>query len=188
VLQHQRWVDEREVRKMPLLGTFETMSVPELLQWIGQNRKTGTLQITTDNGTAIIAFDEGELIFSASSDHGPSLSQLLMDSGLLTDELQRQLEKVRRESGVGLGKALADMNIVREADLLRLMREKVEGEIFSLLQTEEGRFQFVEDLPDLDMVPLKVDITRTLLRVSQRLDEGEDFDDSDPDEANSPAA
>jgi hypothetical protein len=111
-----------------------------------------------------------------------------MDSGLLTDELQRQLERVRRESGVGLGKALADMNIVREADLLRLMREKVEGEIFSLLQTEEGRFQFVEDLPDLDMVPLKVDITRTLLRVSQRLDEGEDFDDSDPDEANSPAA
>lgn len=174
---------------MPLLGTFETMSVPELLSWIGQNRKTGTLQITTDNGTAIIAFDGGELMFSASSDHGPTLSQLLMDSGLLTDELQQKLERVRRESGVGLGKALAELNIVREADLHRLMREKVESEIFSLLQTEEGRFQFVEDLPDLDVVPMKVDITRTLLRVSQRIDEGDSFDGSDPDEVtNNPAA
>jgi len=174
---------------MPLLGTFETMSVPELLQWIAQNRKTGTLQITTDDGTAIISFVEGELIFSASSDHGPTLSQLLMDSGLLTDEVQKQLDAIRRESGVGLGKALADLNIVREADLHRLMREKVEGEIFCLLQTEEGRFQFVEDLPDLDVVPMKVDITRTLLRVSQRIDEGADFDGTDPDEATTnPAA
>lgn len=168
---------------MPLLGTFETMSVPEILQWIGQNRKTGTLQITTDNGTAIIAFDEGELIFSASSDQGASLSQLLMESGLLTDEMQVQLDALRRESGVGLGKALADMNIVRESDLLRLMREKVESEIFNLLQTDEGRFQFVEDLPDLDVLPLKVDVTRTLLRVTQRMDEGADFDGTDPDEA-----
>jgi hypothetical protein len=168
---------------MPLLGTFETMSVPEILQWIGQNRKTGTLQITTDNGTAIIAFDEGELIFSASSDQGSSLSQLLMESGLLTDEMQKRLDALRRESGVGLGKALADMNIVREADLLRLMREKVESEIFNLLQTDEGRFQFVEDLPDLDMLPLKVDVTRTLLRVTQRMDEGADFDGTDPDES-----
>ena len=42
-----------------------------------------------------------------------ALSQLLMDSGLLTDDLQRQIESLRRESGVGLGKALADMNLVR---------------------------------------------------------------------------
>lgn len=174
---------------MPLLGTFETMAVPELLQWIGQNRKTGTLQITTDNGTAIIAFDQGELIFSASSEAGTTLSQLLMDSGLLTDDLQRQIESLRRESGVGLGKALADMNLVRKSELLRLMREKVEGEIFNLLQTEEGRFQFVEDLPPLDVVPLKVDVTKTLLRVTQRIDEGDGFDATDPDDVpGTPAA
>ncbi len=173
---------------MPLLGTFETMSVPELLQWVGQNRKTGTLQITTDNGTAIIAFDDGELIFSAGSNHGATLSQLLMDSGLLTDALQHQLDSLRRESRVGLGKALTDMNIVRESDLLRLMREKVEGEIFDLLKTEEGRFQFVEDLPDLELIPLKVDVTKTLLRATQRMDEGDEFDRADPDESTSNSA
>ena len=78
---------------MPLLGTFETMPIAELLQWIGIGRKTGTLQITTDNGTAILAFDEGELIFSASSDHGPTLSELLMASGQLSDELQKLHEQ-----------------------------------------------------------------------------------------------
>lgn len=169
---------------MPLLGTFETMSVPELLQWIGQGQKTGTLQITTDNGTAILAFESGELIFSASSDHGPSLSDLLTQSGHLTDELHHQLTALRRESGIGLGKALADLNIVREEDLVRLMREKVEGEIFSLLQTEEGRFQFIDDeLPAVDLVEMRVDVTKTLLRVSQRLDEGEGFDFTDPDQS-----
>jgi hypothetical protein len=167
---------------MPLIGTFETMPIPELLQWIGIGRKTGTLQITTDKGLAVLAFKEGEVIFSASSDEGQTLSKLLFEAGVLTDEVHAQARAVCRETGIGLGKALAELNILRESELLNLMRRKVENELLGLLQTEEGRFQFIDDdLPDLDLLPMRVDVTRALLRVTQRMDEGAEFDHSDPD-------
>ncbi|MCM2315350.1 MAG: DUF4388 domain-containing protein [Thermoanaerobaculia bacterium] len=167
---------------MPLIGTFETMPIPELLQWIGQGRKTGTLQVTTDKGLAVLAFEEGELIFSASSDQGQTLSKLLMEAGVLTDEVHQQARAVCRKTGIGLGKALTDLNVLRESELLALMRRKVENELLGLLQTEEGRFQFIDDdLPDLELLPMRVDVTKTLLRVTQRMDEGEGFDHTDPD-------
>ncbi len=168
---------------MPLIGTFETMPIPELLQWIGQGRKTGTLQITTDNGVAVLAFEEGELIFSASSDEGQTLSRILMEGGIMTDAQHKQAREVCRELHIGLGKALTELNVLREADLLGLMRQKVENEIFQLLQTEEGRFQFVDgELPDVELLPMRVDVTKTLLRVTQRMDEGAEFDQEDRDE------
>ena len=167
---------------MPLIGTFETMPIPELLQWIGIGRKTGTLQITTDKGLAVLAFQEGELTFSASSDRGQTLSKLLVESGFLTDEMHAQARAVCKETGIGLGKALKDLNVLREDELLSLMRRKVENELLALLQTEEGRFQFMDgDLPDIDLLPMRVDVTRALLRVTQRMDEGAEFDHSDPD-------
>jgi len=128
-----------EERAMPLIGTFETMPIPELLQWIGIGRKTGTLQITTDKGLAVLAFQEGELTFSASSDRGQTLSKLLVESGLLTDEMHEQARAVCRETGIGLGKALKDLNVLREDELLNLMRRKVENELLGLLQTDEGQ-------------------------------------------------
>jgi len=36
---------------MPIHGDLNTMPVPELLMWIGQTHKTGTLEIRTDRVT-----------------------------------------------------------------------------------------------------------------------------------------
>ena len=130
----------------------------------------------------MLAFEEGELIFSASSDQGQTLSKLLMEAGVLTDEVHQQARAVCRKTGIGLGKVLTDLNVLRESELLNLMRRKVENELLGLLQTEEGRFQFIDDeLPDLELLPMRVDVTKTLLRVTQRMDEGEGFDHTDPD-------
>ena len=165
---------------MPLIGTFETMPIPELLQWLALGRKTGTLQVTTDKGVAVLAFDAGELIFSASSDQGQTLSRLLMESGILTSAQHEQARAAARELRIGLGKALTELNVLRESQLVGLMRLKVENEIFELLQTEEGRFQFVDgELPDLDLLPMRVDVTKTVLRVMQRMDEGDSFEAAD---------
>ncbi|HVT03914.1 MAG TPA: hypothetical protein VHL58_11140 [Thermoanaerobaculia bacterium] len=62
-------------------------------------------------------------------------------------------------------------------DLLKMMKVKAEESIFGIFLCEDGDFRFVDqELPELDFLPLAVDINKAVLKVTQRLDEGEKFD------------
>jgi len=50
---------------MPMQGDLKTMSVAELLMWISQFQKTGTLEIRTSTWNETMAFDSGALVFSS---------------------------------------------------------------------------------------------------------------------------
>ena len=157
---------------MALYGTLDTMPVTELLQWISLSQKTGTLEIFTESGAARISFQNGDLIFCSSSDEALSLSNLLLSSGALSAEVHQRASLIGDECGVGLGKVLLDLNVLRQDDLQRFLIRKVENEILRLFQSHKGHFQFVDhELPGLDLLPLKLDVTEALLRVSQRMDE-----------------
>jgi len=43
---------------MPIQGNLKTMPVAELLMWISQFQKTGTLEIRTSTWNETMAFDE----------------------------------------------------------------------------------------------------------------------------------
>ena len=68
-----------------------------------------------------------------------------------------------------------------EQQLVRFLRKKAEGELYDIFDVVEGQFTFIErDMPSLDLLPLRVDVSKMLLRVTQHKDEkGEyDFDDT----------
>ena len=80
-----------------------------------------------------------------------------------------------------MAKALLELDIVTEQQLVRFLRKKAEGELYDLFDLQEGAFTFTErDLPTLDLLPMRVDVSRMLLRVTQHKDEkGQyDFDDT----------
>ena len=161
---------------MPVAGNLGTMSISELLQWIAQGRKTGTLQVTTGDGNAQIAFDAGAIVFSASSRLENALGRLLIKKGVLTEEAHDRALELRAKSGIALGKVLHDLNLVREDEILQMMKLKAEDEIYGIFLCQDGEFRFIEQLPELELLPLRIDVTKAVLKVSQRLDEGEDFD------------
>ena len=57
------------------------MPVPELLMWISQYRKTGTLEVRTKLSTERLAFEDGTLTYSSSSDQKKTLGRLLIEKG-----------------------------------------------------------------------------------------------------------
>jgi hypothetical protein len=148
------------------------MSPGDLLQWLSIAQKTGTL---TFSGRALekrVYFRSGRIISSASSDPREYLGQFLVSYGFITEEELKKAMEVQRQSKILLGKILVMINAVQESDLLRLMRLKVEEELYDIFLWQEGDFGFVDDdLPSYEMVPLQVDITGIIMEGHRRLDE-----------------
>jgi hypothetical protein len=162
---------------MAVHGDLSTMPVGELLMWISNFRKTGTLIVRTLDHDEKIAFDQGFLIFSSSSDLKRTFGRLLVQRGLLSEENHDQARKIREEEQIALAKVLKELNFLPEDEILRLLRKKAEAEIFDLFKSDQGEFTFRDEpMPELDLLPLRVDVSKALLHVTQQLDEGEEFD------------
>ena len=51
---------------MPLSGTFDTMQLSDLIQWIHTLNKSGTLTVSIEFGDSYLVFREGNLILVSS--------------------------------------------------------------------------------------------------------------------------
>ena len=154
------------------------MAVPDLLTWISQSQKTGTLEIRTSQSTETMAFENGALVFSSSSNPQATLGRLLIKSGLVTEEMHEQARELRQTKSVAVAKALLELNLLTEEQLLRFLRKKAERELFHVFDLVEGAFTFTDlDLPkNIDLLPLRIDVSHMLLRVTQHLDEKGEYD------------
>src|SRR5712691_40260 len=162
---------------MPLQGSLKTMPVAELLMWISQFQKTGTLEIRTAQSTEKMAFDSGALVFSSSSNPERTLGRLLIKYGVVSEENHKRARELRKTKSVAVAKALVELEIVTEQQLVRFLRKKAEGELYDIFDSQEGEFTFTEsDLPALDLLPMRVDVSKMLLRVTQHKDEKGEYD------------
>ncbi|HEY3053648.1 MAG TPA: DUF4388 domain-containing protein [Thermoanaerobaculia bacterium] len=163
--------------EMPIHGDLTTMPVPELLMWISQFQKTGTLEVHANGATETMAFERGALVFSSSSNPERTLGRLLLKHGVVTEEMHKQARQLRKTKAIAVAKALLELNMLTEDQLVRFLRKKAEGELYDLFDSAEGEFNFTErELPKLDLLPLRVDVSKMLLRVTQHRDEKGEYD------------
>lgn len=157
---------------MGITGNLETMELSELLQWVSQGTKTGTLLIDDGRVKKKVFFKEGRIISSSSSDPREYLGHFLVSHGHINEEELSKAIAMQEESGMLLGKILTTNGAISEDDLHRLLRMKAEESIYDLFSWKEGEFRFVDDdLPERTMVPMNLDVTSILLEGVQRVDE-----------------
>ena len=157
---------------MGVSGNLKTMLPGDLLQWLSLGQKTGTLFVSNKDVEKKIFFRSGRVISSASNDPREYLGQFLMSHGYLNEEELRKAMEVQLQSGILLGKILVVIGLISEDDLMRLMRMKAEEEIYDVFLWREGEFRFVDDeLPQMEMVPLRIDVTGIIMEGTRRVDE-----------------
>lgn len=123
---------------MPIQGNLATMPVPELLMWISQYQKTGTLEIRTSRAIETMAFDKGELVFSSSSNPDATLGRILIENGVVTEDMHSRARDLRKTKSIAVAKALLDLKFLTEEQLLRYLRKKAEKELFELCARWKG--------------------------------------------------
>jgi hypothetical protein len=159
---------------MGLSGNLRTMLPGDLLQWLSLGQKSGTLVITNKRVEKKIFFRSGRVISSASNDPREYLGQFLMSHGYLSEPELKKAMEVQTQSGILLGKILVMIDVISEKDLQRLMRLKAEEEIYDIFLWSDGEFYFIDDeLPQMEMIPLQVDVTGIMMEGTRRVDEWE---------------
>jgi hypothetical protein len=161
---------------MALYGSFDTIPLTDLLQWIETSRKTGTLELEHRLGTRSVLFREGRVIGCSSNDPPSLLGQILLARGLITEaQLGEALAKQEADGGI-LGEILVAMGAVSNEEVIQHVAAKVEETLYGLFDWEDAGFQFLDEVavpPHLIEVDLK--IQDILLKGLKRFDEMKRF-------------
>ena len=157
---------------MGIAGNLKTMELAELLQWLAQGQKTGTLVVDHEDLEKRVFFQKGKVISSASTDPKEHLGHFLVSHGFITE--QQLGEGARRQEAEKsmLGKTLVGMGAISAEQLDTMLRLKAQEGIFSLFDWPEGEFRFHDDeLPPYEMVPISLAVTGLVLEAMRRQDE-----------------
>lgn len=157
---------------MSLTGNLKTMALAEVLQWLGQGQKTGTLVVHGRSVEKKVHFQEGRIVSTASTDPKEYLGHFLVAHGYIDEETLGRAVKMQDQQKTLLGKILVDMGAISEEDLSRLLMLKAEESIWDLFTWPEAEFRFLDgEQQGMTMVPLWLDVTGIILEGVQRVDE-----------------
>ena len=175
---------------MSFAGKLEEFPLAELLQVITASEETGKLRLTRPNADGILVFRRGKIVYAASSSARQTLGNILLCSGLISDDtLDRALDaQVEAKQEQRLGTILLEMNAIEEETLKQIVQTQTEKVVAEFMTWDAGFFKFEAiELPDHGEV--EVDAQDFLLReglhtdavLSQLEERLEELKDSQPD-------
>jgi len=157
---------------MSIAGNLKTMDLAELLQWLSQGQKTGTLVVDNRKIEKRIFFRAGHIISSASTDPREYLGAFLISHGFISENQVNAAVKLQESSRMLLGKILVLQGAISEPDVHRMLRLKAQESIFDVFTWREGEFRFLDhELPSESMVPIDLDVTGVVLEGMHRIDQ-----------------
>ena len=157
---------------MSITGNLKTMELAELMQWLSQSNKTGTMIIDNGQVKKQIHFRGGRIISSASTDPKEHLGHFLVSHGFINENELSNAIQMQEKTGMLLGKILVTIGAISEDDLNRLLRIKAEESLYDIFSWSEGEFRFLDDqLPERTFIPMDLEVTGLVLEGARRMDE-----------------
>ncbi len=152
------------------------MSLTEILQWLGNAGKTGTLSIERNKVVKRILVREGRVIACASEEPSDMLGHFLVSRGKISEETLRKALAVQETKRIHLGRILVESGALTDDELRLQLEDKAQETIFGLFDWVDAEFRFADDeseAPNIFAVNMRVE--DILLRGAQRWDEMQRF-------------
>jgi hypothetical protein len=148
------------------------MPPTEILQWLGGNRKSGTLEVEHERVVRRIHFRDGT-IRSCGSDYAPTLlGQYLLSRGRISEPELRTALAQQEGSGRNLGSILVEAGRLSAEELGRFLAAKVEESIYGIFDWDDGTFRFEPGVePPAGTIETELSVEHVLLRGATRQDE-----------------
>src|SRR4029450_11032902 len=136
---------------MSLRGSLADLPLPDLLQIVSANRKTGRMRVTAANGEGRSVFRDGKIIYGATNAHRESFGSALVLRGLVTPEqLHEALDrKSRATEARRLGLIVMQLGAVTEAELADVLRGQLHEVAVEMFRWRQGVVEFEE----IDIAP-----------------------------------
>jgi hypothetical protein len=168
---------------MSLSGTFDTMQLCDLMQWVHSSSVTGSLNISIETEETYLFFHEGDLVAIGSDDPlRLELGRVLLSRGMIdADQLHDAAKQV--QEGHTLVEALAKVGAMQEADIARAQEDHTFETVLDLFFLELGSFHLstagapegiLEGSPDISQANFlrrPIDTQELIFEGMKRLDE-----------------
>jgi hypothetical protein len=153
-------------------GNLRTMPFADLLQWVSQSRKTGTLSVEGDPYNKKIYFRDGLVAAASSENPKEFLGYYLVGWDILGENELQELLDMQNQYGTLLGELLVIIGRLQREDLQHVLQVKTEETIYELFLWNEGDFRFLENiLPAKKFQPLNLPVEMIILEGVRRKDE-----------------
>jgi hypothetical protein len=156
---------------MAVEGTLDLFKLPEILQLVAQQRKTGILTVQGQQDIIAVSFLNGQIVAADALNQTveEGLSQILVGERLMTAGDFARAASEYQSSGLRLLEFLVEKLYVTRTDLLRALRIQMTRLLEQLLSWDKGEFKFYsgdEVSYEEGFVPIPVD--ELLFQIAQR--------------------
>ena len=155
-----------------LTGNISFMSLPDLLQWLESNNKTGELALSGKGFSQSFYFEEGSIIFVSSSKAGQRFGEVLAKGGSL-EEMEVELALIQsQKDGVSFTQYLIEKNKLPKEILTENLVQLAEIILMEIVSQPDCRFNFTEALPDvLSKGTIRIATGRLIMNALRKMDE-----------------
>ncbi len=169
---------------MSFEGDIKDFALAELMQLIGQGRKTGTLAVEGERETIWVYFKNGRAVFATPSNQREQLGALLVREGHITEAqlaaaLKKQKEMHAEGNPIRLGMILIETGAVDRAKLEEKITYQIKESVYAAVGEHRGRFRF---FPELDLseedILVSMDVEYIILEGARRIEEWEQIKDT----------
>ncbi|MBI4715212.1 MAG: DUF4388 domain-containing protein, partial [Nitrospirae bacterium] len=131
---------------MALQGNITDFGLADILQLIGLQKKTGILEIQKDVDTAMIFFEEGQILYANSSKKGDTekIGQILLKNGRIQEsQLQEALQEQSASGGRSrIGQILESLGYADRESIREALQCQVKEILFHIFRWAEGTYRF----------------------------------------------
>ncbi len=167
---------------MPLSGTFDTMQLTDVIQWIHTTEQSGTLTVSVELEDTHLVFRQGEVVAVGSDDPlRLDLGQTLLARGVIGEE---QLVDALDRAGPGrsIVEALVEAGALDAQEVGRHQVEHIfdfaldlflhqDGSFFFSTNTSSTHLLFPEEIPAENLLSQPISTQKLLLDAMRQLDE-----------------
>lgn len=160
---------------MALEGNISEFSLPEILQLLSSQRKTGVLQLEQGGEAAAFDFEEGRITggFYRKQGRQEYLGGYLFKTGLITESALAQAEAQQERLNIPLEEVLIEKGFISEEDFTEVIRFKIQEIMDEVFTWVDGHYTFdlKTRLYTQSKYPVRLDTDGFLLEGMRRLDE-----------------
>jgi len=170
-----------------LRGNLRDFGIAEVFQLIGQQRKTGVLEIDRRGRRVVLEFDGGAVVRAWAGAPGPAaqdaaLADMLLRCGLITREQLEELRADARRLLVRLAALAAERGALGREQILEIEDLLTQEILFRILRWEDGSFVFSARRVDHDRPGRLLPAEQILMDGLRMADEWRTFADQVPSE------
>jgi predicted transcriptional regulator len=149
---------------MPVSGDIQTFSLAAIGRMIHAEKKTGILNINSEDHCTNFYFRNGMIIFiNADLDEEFSLKSLLLADYLITADNLQEAAGIAKKEDKGLCAVLMEQGFVSKENLVRTLQYQFKEAMSQALTWKEGVFEYKDGLNGfVEDVQLEIDPTRLL--------------------------